>query len=206
MKARTVMNQTAYFENELKWLCHSCFEVNPNTWDECDGCGKIKGVFQTIRKPVKYMTWKEWKKFKWFKEEQVNGETFYMDMQMLMIQKYDVKLTDYSPKWNRRYKTFKKYVNMKNFNKGMNTFNKSVEQFSGSIGAVGNEIGGGTKRTRSNKSKRNMVALWGTKKRKSKNNHVGIWSDPPKEKRRKKYQRKPDRDRDNVNKIWGKRR
>jgi len=215
-KLKNSRNQTTYFENEKQWLCNNCFTINPNTWNECDDCGRIKGVFQIIRKPVKKMTWKEWKKFKWFKKEQVNGEIFYMDMQMLFIQKYDVRLTDYLPKWKRRYRTLRKYVNMTNVNKGINTFNKGVQQFTKAVDSTTSELGGGIKHTRSKKDKENIklligeknqsrkktnTSIWGKKKRQKKNT-IQIWREE-KEPKRKKYQRKPDKDRDNMKKIWG---
>lgn len=215
-KTKNVRNQTNYFENEKQWLCNNCFVVNPNTWNECDGCGRIQGTFQVMRKPVKYMTWKEYKKFKQFKKEQVDGITFYMDIQMLLIQKYEIRLTDYLPKWQRRYAILKKYVNMENVNKGITMFNKSVQEFSSAVGAVGDQMGGGDQRANLKRSRKNLdilvgtksksrkktdTSIWGKKKRQKKNS-IQIWSEKS-EPKRKKYSRKPNRDRDNLKKIWG---
>lgn len=196
-------NQTVYFENENNWLCFTCFNITPNFDNKCRGCGMWKGAFQSANKSKKKLLQKEWDRLKTFNKEQINGEIFYMDMQMLLCQKYDITITDWLPKWTRRYKTLKKYINMTNFNKGMSTFNKGVQQFSGSIGQVGNELGGG-KRNRSSvtrKNKKNIESLWGIKKRKTKL-QVKIWNEPRKP-RKKKYERKKDKDAENLKKLWG---
>ena len=134
----------------------------------------------------------------------VNNEkcSALMDMQMLLCQQYDIIVVDWLPKWTRRYTTIKKYINMKNFNKGMNMFNKGVTQFSGSIGQVGSELEGG-KRNHSSmirKNKNNINLLFGTKKKSTKS-QVKIWNEPRKS-RRKKYERKKDKDKKNLKKIW----
>ena len=196
-------NQTAYFENEENWLCFTCLNITPNYDNKCRGCGMWKDRFQSIIKPKREFLHKEWDRLKTFNKEQVNGKIFYMDMQMLLCQKYDITITDWLPKWNSHYRTIKKYINMKNFNKGMNMFNKGVKQFSGSIGEVGNELGGDKRNHISvtRKNKKNLTSLFGTKKKSTKS-QVKIWNEPRKP-RRKKYERKKNKDKENLKKIWG---
>jgi len=194
-------NQTIYFENKNNWLCFNCFNITPNFDNKCRGCGMYKGMFQSAVKPNRKFLHKEWDRLKTFQKEQVNNEIFYMDIQMLLCQKYNIIITDWLPKWTRRYKIFIKYVNMKNFNKGIDMFNKGVEQFSGAVNEIGKETSG-TKSSRlgQKRAKKNVTKLWGKKKPSTKS-QVRIWNEP-REPKRKKYERKKDKHKNNLKKLW----
>lgn len=206
--------QTIYLENKESWLCKSCSTINQNNFDRCNYCNSIKGVFVVIVRPRKFITHKEWDQLKRFKETDVDDVIFYSDLQMIMCQKYDIRITDWLPKWTRRWRTFKKYVNMKNLNKGIDTFNKGVNQFTGSLDSMTDELGG--KKSRSSQgnanvnklvgNKKSSTSIWG-KKRKEKRNTIPIWKErKEKKERRGRRRRSRSRDEENVDKIWGKRR
>jgi hypothetical protein len=145
-------------------------------------------------KYTKHYTWNEWKKFN-KPVEPDNTFTFTnfktqktesydsLTMQEVLLSKYIIILDKYEPKWTRRYSTLKKYINQKNFDKGIKQFNGMVNAFSSGLGE--------TSTTRKS-SKKNQDVLWG----KNKSSGVSIWGDAPK----KKYKRRPKKP--NSLNIW----
>ena len=126
----------------------------------------------------KYFTVNEWNRFK---------DNDYFDMQDMLCQKYDVILTDYKTKREKVFSALKK-INLKNFDKGVTEFSKLVQSFGGSMDQLTREIN-----SPKSKDADNLDLVWG----KSENN-VSIWGDS-----------KNDFDsnhKDNLEKIWGKRK
>ena len=126
----------------------------------------------------KYFTAREWDRFK-------SKGSF--DMQDMLCQKYDVILTDYKTKREKVFSALKK-INLKNFDKGVTEFSKLVQSFGGSMDQLTREIN-----SPKSKDADNLDLVWG----KSENN-VSIWGDS-----------KNDFDsnhKDNLEKIWGKRK
>ena len=126
----------------------------------------------------KYFTVKEWNRFK-------NND--YFDMQDVLCQKYDVILTDYKTKREKIFSVLKK-INLKNFDKGVTEFSKLVQSFGGSMEQLTREID-----YPKSKDADNLDLVWG----KSENN-VPIWNNS---KNHFDLQHK-----DNLEKIWGKRK
>ena len=126
----------------------------------------------------KYFTVREWNRFK-------NND--YFDMQDMLCQKYDVILTDYKTKREKVFSALKK-INLKNFDRGVTEFSKLVHSFGGSMDQLTREIDS----HKSNDSDK-MDLIWGKY-----GNSVPIWGDS-----------KNDFDsqhKDNLEKIWGKRK
>lgn len=69
-----------------------------------------------------FFTVKEWSRFNW-------------DMQEVLCKKYDVILTDYHTTKEKIILLLNK-INVKNFNKGMDTFNKSLNKFGKTIDSL----------------------------------------------------------------------
>ena len=69
-----------------------------------------------------FFTVKEWNRFSW-------------SMQEVICKKYDVILTDYKTRKEKIILLLNK-INMKNFNKGMDTFNKSLNKFSKTVDSM----------------------------------------------------------------------
>ena len=65
---------------------------------------------------------KEWNRFSW-------------NMQEVLCKKYDIILTDYKTRKEKIILLINK-INMKNFNKGMDTFNKSLNKFSKTVDSL----------------------------------------------------------------------
>lgn len=145
----------------------------------------------------KYYTQKEWSKFKTFHKKEINGKTYYIDVQEVMCKKYDIILTDYLTRNEKIVQVLKKF-NKKNFDKGMLTFNQSVQAFTGSIDALTKEIGHAPEK----KHKQNKVKIWSESK--TNGPKVKLWSDKPKAKRPKKKSKKLSKDQQNIVKLWGK--
>ena len=141
-------------------------------------------------KTRKYFTVKEWNRFK---------SNDYFDMQDMLCQKYDVILTDYQTRREKVFSALKK-INLKNFDKGVTEFSKLVQSFGGSMEQLTQEIdspkrkGSHYKKTRSESNNGvNLNSIWGDS-----DNSVPIWGDS-----------KNDSDsqhKDNLDKIWGKRK
>ena len=68
-----------------------------------------------------FFTVKEWNRFTW-------------SIQEVICKKYDVILTDYKTRKEKTLLLLK--INMKNFNKGMDTFNKSLNKFSKTVDSL----------------------------------------------------------------------
>jgi len=211
--------QTSYFENETHWFCMRCYHITPNLptspglvlVEKCSNkdCSHIKGVNSVVKYP-KRMTVKEWKQFSRFQKDTINHQDFYMDIQMMVLSKFDIILTDWKSKKQKAVEILKKF-NMKNFDKGINQFNKAVQMFSSGLGEFGNDLNQspGRRTSHSRKDKANIKKLMGKPKRNSRSK-VKIWSDKQKlQKRKRKTRRKSDKwdqDERNVEKLWGKRR
>jgi len=126
----------------------------------------------------KYFTVKEWQKFK---------TNDYFDMQEMLCQRYDVVLSDYQTKKQKTFSLLQK-INLKNFNKGITGFSKLLQSFGGSMDQFTREIN-----SPKSKDDDNLDLVWGES-----DNHVPIWGDS-----------KNDFDskhKDNLEKIWGKRK
>jgi len=214
------MKTTTYLENETSWLCRTCSTINEHIFEKCTGCESRKGSFVVAVRPNKRMTHKEWDQLKKFSKTDVDGVDFYSDLQMIMCQKYKITISDWMPKWIRRYATFKKYVNMTNFNKGIDKFNKGVQQFSGSLDSMSSEFGGSKKSLSSKKDKDNIfkltgkressVGIWG-KQRKTKSKHVPFWKEtkekkPPRKRRKRERKDTRSQGEKNVDMFWGKKK
>ncbi len=65
---------------------------------------------------------KEWNRFSW-------------SMQEVLCKKYNVILTDYMTRKEKTISLLNK-INMKNFNKGMDTFNRSLNKFSKTVDSL----------------------------------------------------------------------
>ena len=126
----------------------------------------------------KYFTVREWDRFK-------NND--YFDMQDMLCQKYDVILTDYQTKREKVFSALKK-INLRNFDKGVSEFSKLVQSFGGSMDQLTRELN-----SPKSKDADNLNLVWGESE-----NNVSIWGDS-----------KNDFDsnhKDNLEKIWGKRK
>lgn len=156
-------------------------------------------------KYVKHLTLKEWNRFnKPLKDKEGNfsipGNEFqYRNFetqkleslqtitgQELLLYRYRIILDGYETKWNRKYTLFKKYVNQKNLDKGINSFNKAVNAFSSGLGETAT-----TKR----QSKKDHNILFGKKK-----SEISIWGKP--EKKRRSAWKKRTTKKSNSPKIW----
>jgi hypothetical protein len=136
---------------------------------------------------TKHMKVKEWNRFDWDKQE-------------LLCKRYKIILTDWQPKWKKRYDTLKKYVNQKNFDKGLDIFNKGVQDFSKQMDDMTKGLGGDPKN-----NKKNLDSIWGNKKKGGDGNSIPLWGSKPTatKKRRKKKVIKSD---SNMDIIWGKKK
>ncbi len=112
-----------------------------------------------------FFTVKEWNRFTW-------------SIQEVICKKYDVILTDYKTRKEKTMLLLNK-INMKNFNKGMDTFNRSLNKFSKTVDSLNRPISQ-DKNTeeRSSYSKEGIwgkesVSFWG--KPGLSNNRVSIW-------------------------------
>ncbi len=116
-----------------------------------------------------FFTVKEWNRFAW-------------SMQEILCKKYDVILTDYQTRKEKTISLLNK-INMKNFNKGMDTFNKSLNKFSQTIDSLtsnkssftGFDQGKSMDETLGN-AKFSKDEIWG--KAKENTPSVSIWGKP----------------------------
>ena len=138
----------------------------------------------------KYFTVREWNRFK-------SKGSF--DMQEMLCQKYDVILTDYQTKREKVFAALKK-INLKNFDKGVTEFSKLVQFFGGSMDQLTREIdstkrkGSHYKKTKpESKSDDSLNSIWGGSE-----NSVPIWGDSEND--------FDSKHKDNLDKIWGKRK
>ena len=141
---------------------------------------------------------REWNRFSW-------------NMQEVICKKYDVILTDYKTRKEKIILLINK-INMKNFNKGMDTFNKSLNKFSKTVDSVtasankssfkGFDQGksmdglGKSKNELWGESNANSVSLWGKPIRLT-GSPVRIWPE-----KSTKTESKP---RNDMESFWGKR-
>ena len=141
-------------------------------------------------KTRKYFTVKEWNRFK---------SNDYFDMQDMLCQKYDVILTDYQTRREKVFSALKK-INLKNFDKGVTEFSRLVQSFGGSMEQLTQEIdspkrkGSHYKKTASDSNDDdNPNSIWGDS-----DNSVSIWGDSEND--------FDSKHKDNLEKIWGKRK
>ena len=126
----------------------------------------------------KYFTVREWNRFK-------NND--YFDMQETLCQKYEVILTDYKTKREKVFSALKK-INLKNFDRGVTEFSKLVQSFGGSMDQLTRELD-----SVKPKDSDNVDLICGKP-----GNSVPIWGDPDND--------FGSRHKDNLEKIWGKRK
>ena len=145
-----------------------------------------------------FFTVKEWNRFSW-------------SMQEVLCKKYDVILTDYKTRKEKIILLINK-INMKNFNKGMDTFNKSLNKFSKTVDSMtasankssfkGFDQGknmdglGKSKNELWGESNANSVSLWGKPIRLT-SSSVSIWPE--------KSAKTESKLRSDMESIWGKR-
>lgn len=160
----------------------------------------------------KYLTQKQWEKFKVTNIKEINGVEYYLDVQEYLCKKFDIILTDYVTKRERRIRFLKKF-NMKNVDKGIEIFNGGVQEFSKMMDEMFSQLGD----SKINKSfitgtpsRKNSDFIIGKKKPVSKKfiqsrpRPVQIWPDKPKKQRVKRKGRKRlSRDEENLRRIWG---
>jgi len=101
---------------------------------------------KNYKKEQKRYTVKEWKKF--------------YKIQDVMCKKYDIVLTDHKTREQKVTGILEK-INLKNFNKGMETFNKIIQDFGGSMDQLTSEL---------NQTPKNDVKIWSDKKDDSQKN------------------------------------
>ena len=126
----------------------------------------------------KYFTVREWNRFK-------NKDSF--DMQDMLCQRYDVILTDYKTKREKVFSALKK-INLRNFDRGVSEFSKLVKTFGGSMDQLTREIN-----SQKSRDSGHTDLMWGKS-----GNSVPIWSDS-----RDDF---GSQHKDNLEKIWGKRK
>ena len=126
-------------------------------------------------KDRKYYTVKQWKQFR-NNTLKSNDAIQHQDIQEILCKKYDIILTDYKTKREQITSILKK-INLKNMDKGISTFNKIVQQFGGSMEQLTRDLNEGDGESSSK---------------------VKLWSDTP-----KIYSQ--NKDKENLDKIWGKR-
>ncbi len=145
-----------------------------------------------------FFTVKEWNKFSW-------------NMQEILCKKYNVILTDYQTTKEKITLLINK-INIKNFNKGMDTFNKSLNKFSKTVDSLtasankssfkGFDQGksmdglGKSKNEIWGESNTNSVSLWGMPIRLT-GSPVSIWPE--------KSTKTESKSRNDMESIWGKR-
>ena len=127
--------------------------------------------------PILFFTVKEWNRFAW-------------SMQEVICKKYDVILTDYRTRKEKTISLLNK-INMKNFNKGMDTFNKSLNKFSKTVDSLtrSSSVQDKNAEKRSSYSKEKIwgkesVRFWGKPIGLS-NNRVSIWPEKQSQKDQK---------------------
>jgi hypothetical protein len=218
------MKTTTFIESKNNWCCLFCHNINTHDNIQCHNCEHTQGVFERILRPKMKYTIKEWKQFKQFREEQMNGEKYYTDVQMLMVQQYDIILVDHVNKRSigkicptplkETLKTIPSKITPENISKGfkmldkgMTVFNKTVQDFGKSMDLLTNEMsndvkkGNKTANSEAKKNKRNLDKIYGKKKSKAK-----IWKDKPKKRKTRKKLKSDqwDKREHNFDKIWGK--
>jgi len=145
-----------------------------------------------------FFTVKEWNRFSW-------------SMQEIICKKYDVILTDYKTRKEKVILLLNK-INMKNFNKGMDTFNKSLNKFSKTVDSMtasaskssftgfnqGKSMDGlgKSKNELWGESNADSVSLWGNPIRLT-SSSVSIWPE--------KSTKTESKSRNDMESIWGKR-
>ena len=100
----------------------------------------------------------------------------FYKIQDLLCKEFDIILTDYKTKREQITSILKK-INLKNMDKGISTFNKIIQQFGGSMEQLTRDVNGAGQVSSSK---------------------VKLWSDMP-----KIYSQ--NKDKENLDKIWGKR-
>jgi len=144
-----------------------------------------------------FFTVREWNRFSW-------------SMQEILCKKYDVILTDYKTRKEKIILLLHK-INMKNFNKGMDTFNKSLNKFSKTVDSMtasankssfkgfdqGKSMEGLDKSKNElwGESNANSVSLWGKPIRLT-GSSVSIWPE--------KSTKTESKSQSDMESIWGK--
>jgi len=88
--------------------------------------------------------------------------------QEVLLSKYQIIIDAFEPKWTRRYHKITKYVNMKNFNKGLMIFDKSIQIGSKKVEQVETNV---------RQNKKNQKILRDKKSNRKSRNSLKIWSD-----------------------------
>ena len=214
------MKTTTFIESKNNWFCLFCHNINPHDNTQCHNCKHMQGVFERIIRPKMKYTVKEWKQFKQFREEQMNGEKYYTDVQMLMVQQYDIILVDHVNKrrvgkmcptpLKETLKSIPSKITPENISKGfkmldkgMAVFNQSIQDFGKSMDLLTKDMSNDVKKkntkTKAKANRRNLEKIYGKKK-----SNVKIWSDKPKRKyHRKNKSRQWEKHEQNLDRIWG---
>ena len=213
------MKTTTYLESKYNWFCLFCHSKNIQGKEICDQCKHKKGVKIIIIRPRKYFTLLQWKQFKKFLPTDIDGETFYIDLQQTMCEKFKIIITDHinrkkvgkmaptpiKEKLTAFIKNLPSNITLKNFDKGMKKFDKGMIQFSKAINTLTSGLGDSSvdlskiagnnysKRSREKQNKKNLGILLGTKNKNKKtkrdSNLNKLWGKPQTIKR-KKYRKK----------------
>lgn len=147
--------------------------------------------------PKEY-TVKEWKKFNHEIDGSQIGNSYQffnfftqrmesfesVTAQEILLQKYDVILTDYKTKKEKLFGVLDKF-NAKNINKGIDKFNKGMDQFSK---VVASSSGGKSKPRKMGISQKDYDSLFKSKKR---GNSTNFWNEDKKTRKKRNRRKKP---------------
>ncbi|HSA77202.1 MAG TPA: hypothetical protein VLE02_06640 [Nitrosarchaeum sp.] len=172
------------------------------------------GIGETKMNYPKEYTVKEWKKFdKEIDGSQVGNQYQFFNYftqrmesfesitaQEILLQKYDVILTDYKTKKEKLFAVLDKF-NAKNINKGIDKFNKGVDQFSKVVAS--NQGSSKSKKLKLGISQKDYDKLFKTPKRKG--NTMNFW-DEDKKTRKRRNKRKPVQKAPDYSALIGKRK
>ena len=115
---------------------------------------------------ILFFSVREWNRFSW-------------NMQEVLCKKYDVILTDYKTRKERITLLINK-INIKNFNKGIDTFNKSLNKFSKTVDSLTGSKSGFNQGKSTNgtldKTGYSKDSLWG--KSEEKMSSIPLWGKP----------------------------
>ena len=162
----------------------------------------------------KAYTVKEWKKFdKLIDGSEIGNNYQYFNfftqkmesfesvtVQEIMLQKYDIILTDYKTKKEKLFKIID-VISAKNINSGITKFNKGMDQFSKVIGQS-QPKSSKSKTAKLGISQRDYDKLFKSKKTKS----VNFWDEDRKTRKRRNKKRKPVQKEPDYSALIGKRK
>lgn len=132
----------------------------------------------------KYYTVKEWKKFDKYTDDYiiVDNEKYYLTMQEILCQKYDVRLTDHKTKKEKLFAVIDKF-NAKNLNAGITKFNHGVDEFVKVTKSNNKSKGPSLKGLYSGMSQKEYDSILGPKRRSKKN--ISFWDEDHKTRKRR---------------------